>query len=437
MFVEEKSFLKNEMKKYLIIFVIVGVIFISEIQTVSAITIDTTVVVNRIKRYSRDSIDWIDCYFEKFDYNSMGLVTLHSGRTVLSDYLFTIEREYEGSDTLYYDAYNRLIKRHSRGQEKKYSITKFEYSVDNKLLKKLYYIRFDDDSIPKSNGMIKYVYLNNNLTYTYFYKTDSDTLTPEMRTFYQYSGKLLHSTINQYFKNLVWIDSTTTTYEYSKTGKISHLLNVVNFDQHKLNEEWYEYNNADLLIYYKWVQNYFQGEYKYEYNDDGKLIYEETNSPLGITKAKYFYENNKLDSLLYSFMGDYKWNTIASKYIYQNNLLIQEIQKFDDERYWENNYKFAIIDYEYRKITENREYVELKKDISLSPNPASDFIEISVGEGSKPASTSDIKIINLFGQNVFSVGAVPELPQRIDVSQLPPGLYFVRIGDKIQKFVKM
>ena len=71
------------------------------------------------------------------------------------------------------------------------------------------------------------------------------------------------------------------------------------------------------------------------------------------------------------------------------------------------------------------------------PNPATDFIEISVGVGSKPALTGDIKIYNIYGQTVFSVGAILELPSRIDVSGLVPGMYFVRIGDKVEKFIKI
>ena len=73
----------------------------------------------------------------------------------------------------------------------------------------------------------------------------------------------------------------------------------------------------------------------------------------------------------------------------------------------------------------------------ISPNPATDFIEITVGEGSKAALTSGIKIYNIFGQTVLSVGAILELPSRVDVSALPPGIYFVRLGDKVTKFVKL
>ena len=85
-------------------------------------------------------------------------------------------------------------------------------------------------------------------------------------------------------------------------------------------------------------------------------------------------------------------------------------------------------------VTEN-----LKSDnlIVISPNPSSDFIEISVGANGCSPLQSDIKILNVYGQTVLSVGAIHELPLRFDVSGLAPGMYFVRIGDTTSKFVKI
>jgi hypothetical protein len=50
---------------------------------------------------------------------------------------------------------------------------------------------------------------------------------------------------------------------------------------------------------------------------------------------------------------------------------------------------------------------------------------------------SDIKIFNIYGQNVLSVGDQNLEPLRIDVSGLALGMYFVRIGDTVQKFIKL
>ncbi len=73
----------------------------------------------------------------------------------------------------------------------------------------------------------------------------------------------------------------------------------------------------------------------------------------------------------------------------------------------------------------------------IQPNPATDFIEISVGANGPSPLQNDVRIYNVFGQTVLSVGAIHELPLRVDISGLALGMYFVRIGDIISKFVKL
>ncbi len=82
----------------------------------------------------------------------------------------------------------------------------------------------------------------------------------------------------------------------------------------------------------------------------------------------------------------------------------------------------------------------MQYDFSLSPNPAADFIEISVGSRHALTNT-DIRIFNVFGEmvstSVCSADTSASGGHRIDVSGLPSGVYFVRVGDKVSKFVKI
>ncbi len=78
-----------------------------------------------------------------------------------------------------------------------------------------------------------------------------------------------------------------------------------------------------------------------------------------------------------------------------------------------------------------------QSDFSISPNPSSDFIEISVGANGRSPLQNDVRIYDVYGQTVLSVAAIHELPLRVEVSSLAPGMYFVRIGDKVGKFVKL
>ncbi len=100
-----------------------------------------------------------------------------------------------------------------------------------------------------------------------------------------------------------------------------------------------------------------------------------------------------------------------------------------------------VITDEFTSINENYSSVSF----SVYPNPASDYIEISINkpsEGLKPSEGSEIAIYDVHGnvveQTSSSVhsGGTPEL-LRIDISHLPRGVYFVRIGERVEKFVKM
>ncbi len=91
--------------------------------------------------------------------------------------------------------------------------------------------------------------------------------------------------------------------------------------------------------------------------------------------------------------------------------------------------------------------IEVKKNFSLiSPNPATDFIEMSFPSLEGGVT---IKIYNVLGEiQTTPQWASPLLRNRdtppyqggekvrIDVSSLAPGMYLVRIGDKVGKFVK-
>ena len=77
---------------------------------------------------------------------------------------------------------------------------------------------------------------------------------------------------------------------------------------------------------------------------------------------------------------------------------------------------------------------------SISPNPARDYIEISsinsmlkngVDEG------SDIQIFNTLGEIIFSVEQTSQSVQKINISNLTSGMYFIKIGNNVEKFVKM
>ncbi len=79
-------------------------------------------------------------------------------------------------------------------------------------------------------------------------------------------------------------------------------------------------------------------------------------------------------------------------------------------------------------------------ELEIFPNPASEFIEISVGSR-HALPNADIRILNVFGEivstSVCSADTSASGGQRIDVSGLPSGVYFVRVGGRVMKFIKI
>lgn len=79
---------------------------------------------------------------------------------------------------------------------------------------------------------------------------------------------------------------------------------------------------------------------------------------------------------------------------------------------------------------------------SIFPNPASDYIEINLErcQALTKCRTFGINIYNTFGELVISeAGHLEEIGhlKRIDISHLPAGVYFLKIGNKAEKFVKI
>jgi hypothetical protein len=107
-----------------------------------------------------------------------------------------------------------------------------------------------------------------------------------------------------------------------------------------------------------------------------------------------------------------------------------------------NNIKVKKGLFALNQIVDINSVSDLSKSISISPNPASDYIEINVGAGSKPALMVEFEIFNIFGEKTTLSDLSPALSEgegerKIDISNLPAGVYFIKIGDKLAKFVKM
>jgi hypothetical protein len=77
---------------------------------------------------------------------------------------------------------------------------------------------------------------------------------------------------------------------------------------------------------------------------------------------------------------------------------------------------------------------------NLYPNPAGEYIEITIERCTTPGrcgTSGDIQIFDMLGEQVIFVVNVHARSLQIDVLNLPPGIYFIKIGNRVEKFVKI
>jgi hypothetical protein len=75
------------------------------------------------------------------------------------------------------------------------------------------------------------------------------------------------------------------------------------------------------------------------------------------------------------------------------------------------------------------EYVQPEPSLRVCPNPATDFIDVFVEQ------KGQAEIIDLNGKTVMTIQLKNEV-NRIDISDLPKGLYVLRANGEARKFVK-
>ena len=93
----------------------------------------------------------------------------------------------------------------------------------------------------------------------------------------------------------------------------------------------------------------------------------------------------------------------------------------------------------FRRDTTDIKEVLNAEYFSISPNPATDFIEISVEANGRSPLQKGIRLYDIFGQNCDLTPTLSTSGEgvKINVSGLAPGMYFVRIGDRVCKFIKI
>jgi hypothetical protein len=258
------------------------------------------------------------------------------------------------------------------------------------------------------------------------------------------NGLVHQKTIKKWKENQAWIDTLRYTYSYNElsqnTGIFLESWNENGFWQNISRTDWY-YNasgSPDAIFNFKWNSpaqawdSTFISQYSYDQQDrleevlqvqwdtfyNGWINHSKTNT--------YYNEQGQRSSRLQQFwdpFGSYWFNVSNYSYTYDadGNQLDNMFQFWDeDSEVWLNMYKETNwwSFFEPAVIPEN----ELLQ-ITISPNPASDFIHISIDE---PFTNGRLTIYSNGGTPVINRSiSIPS--ERIDVSGLQKGIYFLQI----------
>lgn len=127
--------------------------------------------------------------------------------------------------------------------------------------------------------------------------------------------------------------------------------------------------------------------------------------------------------------GDERWD----------NDMLNELKKVTGNNFEAVDCSSLMVNQNSAEAMQNSNSIEItdsSTDILLSPNPASDYINIDFSF--LRMQESAIEILNIFGECVLSVETQNIVSlQKIDISTLPAGVYFLRVDDKISKFIKI
>jgi photosystem II stability/assembly factor-like uncharacterized protein len=176
-----------------------------------------------------------------------------------------------------------------------------------------------------------------------------------------------------------------------------------------------------------------------------KLVYKEANTPsFGIDGVTFY------DSLNGIAVGPYGkiLRTIDGGATWFREYLVEPPQKFQAPT--------MVVAYAgntpicgtygkgmFRRMDDGEGAVddELGNSFYIIPNPAGDFITINLERCatlSKCGTSGEISIYNILGEKVMSESIHPMTASyRMNISDLPKGIYYVKIGGDMAKFVKM
>jgi hypothetical protein len=174
--------------------------------------------------------------------------------------------------------------------------------------------------------------------------------------------------------------------------------------------------------------------------NDKPAIISQSQDLIKVDEGKGFelnIEAESSDSINYQW---YKDSDLMQGYTSQN--LIKNISDLNDTGIYfcEIMNICGIIKSKEMKVEinpQNSVTQEITNKFEVLPNPAGDYIYIQPSERWQPSEVLGIQIFDILGICLSPAGGGIKGSERIDISNLSPGMYYIKIGNRVEKFVKI
>ena len=173
------------------------------------------------------------------------------------------------------------------------------------------------------------------------------------------------------------------------------------------------------ILDFKWKKNRRAEKYNIQ------ISLNEDFEKVGSIKEEGFFIDEETSNNKYQFT-EFDLNTV---YYWR-------VRPFYDGK-WMNWYKSE--NFEVSNTSDVAEF-ETENKFTIFPNPSNDFIIISLSiNGLKPdVATDKVQIFDVLGIEIISESIHPMTSShRMNVENLPAGVYFIMIGNHVEKFVKL
>lgn len=186
-----------------------------------------------------------------------------------------------------------------------------------------------------------------------------------------------------------------------------------------------------LIVKYSLKNSYTNWGIRYDDISSGFTYF-----PGAVSKPNIFLA----DEDNYKNLTDKKqFSGISKNYIPADNSFVFDVPSSEKNWYCVFNGDNSLTNYSYLQAafslysnpltSINNKSIDANNNITIFPNPATDYIYI------QPLDGSTIKLFDMLGVIVYEIHPMTA-SYRLNIENLAPGMYFIKIGNIIKKFVK-